>query len=188
MTTSQQKLLPWLSNLVTKTIDQGLPVLPEVLFICRKQFRKSLFVSQGQVSQNHSPFSILFLLCCSLLCSALLSSPLLFCPLLFSALWIFRTRNAVFRTRNRVFRARKNDGHGNKPCCCGMAGLWRGFSFSSIPRIVRKIDHEWSTPGIFFGVHKLFRRVCHGELRQIRKRRCPEVRPRHTICKFICTG
>ena len=31
------------------------------------------------------------------------------------------------------------------------------FSFLSIPRIVRKIDREWSTPGIFFGVHKLFR-------------------------------
>ena len=31
------------------------------------------------------------------------------------------------------------------------------FAFLSIPRIVRKIDHEWSTPGIFFGVHKLFR-------------------------------
>ena len=115
MTTSQQKLLPWLSNLVTKTIDQGLPVLPEVLFICRKQFRKSLFVSQGQVSQNHSPFSILFLLCCSLLCSSLLFSALLFCPLLFSALWIFRTRNAVFRTRNRVFRARKTMGMGISP-------------------------------------------------------------------------
>lgn len=91
MTTSQQKLLPWLSNLVTKTIDQGLPVLPEVLFICRKQFRKSLFVSQGQVSQNHSPFSILFLLCCSLLCSALLCSAmlcssLLFCSVLCSSL------------------------------------------------------------------------------------------------------
>ena len=84
MTTSQQKLLPWLSNLVTKTIDQGLPVLPEVLFICRKQFRKSLFVSQGQVRQNHFPFSILFLLCCSLLCSALLCSSLLFSALLCS--------------------------------------------------------------------------------------------------------
>ena len=84
MTTSQQKLLPWLSNLVTKTIDQGLPVLPEVLFICRKQFRKSLFVSQGQVSQNHSPFSILFLLCCSLLCSALLCSSVLSSALLCS--------------------------------------------------------------------------------------------------------
>ena len=36
LTTSQQKLLPWLSNLVTKTIDQGLPVLPEVLFYLQK--------------------------------------------------------------------------------------------------------------------------------------------------------
>lgn len=90
MTTSQQKLLPWLSNLVTKTIDQGLPVLPEVLFICRKQFRKSLFVSQGQVSQNHSPFSILHfvsaLLFSAMLCSAMLCSSLLFCSVLCSSL------------------------------------------------------------------------------------------------------
>lgn len=103
MTTSQQKLLPWLSNLVTKTIDQGLPVLPEVLFICRKQFRKSLFVSQGQVSQNHSPFSILFLLCCSLLCSALLCSSLLFCSVLCSSLLCgFSGREMPFPGREKT--------------------------------------------------------------------------------------
>ena len=103
MTTSQQKLLPWLSNLVTKTIDQGLPVLPEVLFICRKQFRKSLFVSQGQVRQNHFPFSILFLLCCSLLCSALLCSSLLFCSVLCSSLLCgFSGREMPFSGREKT--------------------------------------------------------------------------------------
>ena len=108
MTTSQQKLLPWLSNLVTKTIDQGLPVLPEVLFICRKQFRKSLFVSQGQVSQNHSPFSILFLLCCSLLCSALLCSSLLFCSVLCSSLLCgFSGREMPFSGREIAFSGRE---------------------------------------------------------------------------------
>ena len=39
---------------------------------------------------------------------------------------------------------------------------------------------------IFFGLYSLSRRVCQGELRQSRKRRCPGVRPRHTVCKFIC--
>ena len=29
--------------------------------------------------------------------------------------------------------------------------------------------------------------ACQGELQQSRKRRCPGVRPRHTVCKFICT-
>ena len=103
MTTSQQKLLPWLSNLVTKTIDQGLPVLPEVLFIFRKQFRKSLFVSQGQVRQNHFPFSILFLLCCSLLCSAVLCSSLLFCSVLCSSLLCgFSGREIAFSGREKT--------------------------------------------------------------------------------------
>ena len=103
MTTSQQKLLPWLSNLVTKTIDQGLPVLPEVLFICRKQFRKSLFVSQGQVRQNHFPFSILFLLCCSLLCSALLFSSVLCSSLLCG----FSGREMPFSGREIAFSGRE---------------------------------------------------------------------------------
>lgn len=117
MTTSQQKLLPWLSNLVTKTIDQGLPVLPEVLFICRKQFRKSLFVSQGQVSQNHSPFSILFLLCCSLLCSSLLFSSLLFCSVLCSSLLCgFSGREMPFSGREIAFSGReKTMGMGISP-------------------------------------------------------------------------
>lgn len=122
MTTSQQKLLPWLSNLVTKTIDQGLPVLPEVLFIFRKQFRKSLFVSQGQVSQNHFPFSILFLLCCSLLCSAMLCSSLLFSSLLFcsvlcsSLLCGFSGREMPFSGREIAFSGReKTMGMGISP-------------------------------------------------------------------------
>ena len=119
MTTSQQKLLPWLSNLVTKTIDQGLPVLPEVLFICRKQFRKSLFVSQGQVSQNHSPFSILFLLCCSLLCSALL-----FCSVLCSSLLcVLSGREMPFSGREIAFSGReKTMGMGISP----VAAEWQG--------------------------------------------------------------
>ena len=122
MTTSQQKLLPWLSNLVTKTIDQGLPVLPEVLFICRKQFRKSLFDSQGQVRQNHFPFSILFLLCCSLLCSAMLCSSLLFSSLLFcsvlcsSLLCGFSGREMPFSGREIAFSGReKTMGMGISP-------------------------------------------------------------------------
>ena len=117
MTTSQQKLLPWLSNLVTKTIDQGLPVLPEVLFICRKQFRKSLFVSQGQVRQNQFPFSILFLLCCSLLCSALLCSSLLFCSVLCSSLLCgFSGREMPFSGREIAFsRREKTIGMGISP-------------------------------------------------------------------------
>lgn len=112
MTTSQQKLLPWLSNLVTKTIDQGLPVLPEVLFICRKQFRKSLFVSQGQISQNHSPFLILFLLCCSLLYSSLL-----FCSVLCSSLLCgFSGREMPFSGREIAFSGReKTMGMGISP-------------------------------------------------------------------------
>ena len=104
MTTSQQKLLPWLSNLVTKTIDQGLPVLPEVLFICRKQFRKSLFVSQGQVRQNHFPFSILS----ALLFSAMLCSSLLFCSVLCSSLLCgFSGREMPFSGREIAFSGRE---------------------------------------------------------------------------------
>lgn len=120
MTTSQQKLLPWLSNLVTKTIDQGLPVLPEVLFIFRKQFRKSLFVSQGQVSQNHFPFSILFLLCCSLLCSALL-----FCSVLCSSLLCgFSGREMPFSGREIAFSGReKTMGMGIMPLIPNKAGF-----------------------------------------------------------------
>ena len=113
MTTSQQKLLPWLSNLVTKTIDQGLPVLPEVLFICRKQFRKSLFVSQGQVSQNHSPFSILS----ALLFSAMLCSSLLFCSVLCSSLLcVLSGREMPFSGREIAFFGReKTMGMGISP-------------------------------------------------------------------------
>ena len=114
MTTSQQKLLPWLSNLVTKTIDQGLPVLPEVLFICRKQFRKSLFVSQGQVRQNHFPFSILSallfsaMLCSSLLFCSVLCSSLLFCSVLCSSLLCgFSGREMPFSGREIAFSGRE---------------------------------------------------------------------------------
>ena len=104
LTTSQQKLLPWLSNLVTKTIDQGLPVLPEVLFIFRKQFRKSLFVSQGQVRQNHFPFSILS----ALLFSAMLCSSLFFCSVLCSSLLCgFSGREMPFSGREIAFFGRE---------------------------------------------------------------------------------
>lgn len=177
MTTSQQKLLPWLSNLVTKTIDQGLPVLPEVLFICRKQFRKSLFVSQGQVSQNHSPFSILFLLCCSLLCSSLL-----FCSVLCSSLLCgFSGREMPFSGREIAFSGReKTMGMGISPVdsqqgcilLCSMEQLHRlrspplwfshplmrccicpdrqWFCPHLYAELRKKIDHEWSTQGNIF--------------------------------------
>ena len=60
------------------------------------------------------------------------------------------------------------------------------------PHLYAELRKKLTTNGqlreIFFGLYNLSRRVCQGEFRQNRKRRCPEVRPRHTICKFICTG
>ena len=139
MTTSQQKLLPWLSNLVTKTIDQGLPVLPEVLFICRKQFRKSLFVSQGQIRQFHSPFC---LLCCSLLCSALLCSSLLFCSVLCSSLLcVLSGREMPFSGREIAFSGReKTMGTGISPVATQQGWFcsvrWSSFIGSGRRRLV----------------------------------------------------
>ena len=164
MTTSQQKLLPWLSNLVTKTIDQGLPVLPEVLFIFRKQFRKSLFVSQGQISQNHSPFSILFLLCCSLLCYALL-----FCSVLCSSLLCgFSGREMPFSGREIAFSGReKTMGMGISPVdaqqgcilLCSMEQLHRLRSpplWFSRPLMCRCIRLDWHSfyPHLYAGLYK----------------------------------
>ena len=190
MTTSQQKLLPWLSNLVTKTIDQGLPVLPEVLFICRKQFRKSLFVSQGQVSQNHSPFSILFLLCCSLLCSAvlcyaLLFSALLFCPLLFcsvlcsSLLCGFSGREMPFSGREIVFSGReKTMGMGISPVDAQQGCFFALFDgaassaqvaadwFSRPPmRCCIHPDRQWFCPHLYAELRKKL--TTNGQLREI---------------------
>ena len=120
MTTSQQKLLPWLSNLVTKTIDQGLPVLPEVLFYLQKAIQKISF-RQSESGQTES-FSILnfvcsavlccniysFLFCCSLHCSALLCSSVLYSALLCSSLLCgFSGRVMPFSGREIAFSGRE---------------------------------------------------------------------------------
>ena len=117
MTTSQQKLLPWLSNLVTKTIDQGLPVLPEVLFLFAENNLENLFSSVRVRSDRiifHSQFC---LLCCSLLFSALLCSSLLFCSVLCSSLLCgFSGREMPFSGREIAFSGReKTMGMGISP-------------------------------------------------------------------------
>ena len=165
MTTSQQKLLPWLSNLVTKTIDQGLPVLPEVLFICRKQFRKSLFVSQSQVRQNHFPCSILS----ALLFSAMLCSSLLFCSVLCSSLLCgFSGREMPFSGREIAFSGReKTMGMGISPVdsqqgcisLCSMEQLHRAqvaADWFSRPLMCRCIRLDWHSfyPHLYAGLYK----------------------------------
>lgn len=59
------------------------------------------------------------------------------------------------------------------------------------PHLYAELRKKLTTNGqlreIFFGLYNLSRRVCQGELRQSRKRRCPGIRPRHTACKFIYT-
>ena len=145
MTTSQQKLLPWLSNLVTKTIDQGLPVLPEVLFYLQKVIQKISF-RQSESGQSES-FSILS----ALLFSAMLCSSLLFCSVLCSSLLCgFSGREMPFSGREIAFSGReKTMGIEISPDHMEGRTVVR-FSFLSIPRIVRKIDHEWSTRGNIF--------------------------------------
>ena len=142
MTTSQQKLLPWLSNLVSKTIYQGLPVLPGGPFY----LQKILFVSLRSVRSVRIPalpsfFSVL-------LFSSLLFSSLLFCSLLFSV--DFPDEKSRFPDGKYRFLGEKKSGGHNDKALSAPARLIERFSLSSIRRIPWKIDLEWSTQGKFF--------------------------------------
>ena len=157
MTTSQQKLLPWLSNLVTKTIDQGLPVLPEVLFLFAESNLENLFSSVRVRSDRiifHSQFC---LLCCSLLCSALLFSSVLCSSLLCG----FSGREMPFSGREKTMGMGISPVDAQQGCIllCSMEQLHRLRSpplWFSRPLMCRCIRLDWHSfyPHLYAGLYK----------------------------------